>query len=126
MKMLKYKLSKNNNIKTSQYYKHTNQKGIFIDDEFYSSEENSNNNQDKTKIINNTPNTTQRDNKEIVVYENLSPQDIENLQEILESTNPDTPRIIKFHNCGSKLRVPAHKKIEITCPHCKATRRLAT
>ena len=101
---------------------------IAIDDEFYPSEgkENANNKQDKTKTISNAPKTTQHGNKEILVYEHLSPQDIENLQEIIESTNPDTPRIIKCHNCGSKLRVPAHKKIEITCPHCKATRRLAT
>lgn len=99
---------------------------IAIDDDFYPSEENINNKQDKNETISNIQNTTQNGNKEISVYEHLSPQDIENLQEILESTNPDTPRIIKCHNCGSKLRVPAHKKIDLTCPHCKATRRLAT
>lgn len=90
--------------------KYTNSKKKFIDNEFYPSGEKQNTNDTQDKLV----------------YENLSPQDIENLQEILESTNPDTPRIIKCHNCGSKLRVPAHKKIEITCPHCKATRRLAT
>ena len=99
---------------------------ITIDDDFYPSEENINNKQDKNETISNIQNTTQNGNKEISVYEHLSPQDIENLQEILESTNPDTPRTIKCHNCGSKLRVPAHKKIDLTCPHCKATRRLAT
>ena len=114
----------------NDYDEHKNYQSekICIDDEFYLSEEkeNANNKQDKTKTISNAPKTTQHNNKEILVYEHLSPQDIDNLQEILESTNPDTPRIIKCHNCGSKLRVPAHKKIEITCPHCKATRRLAT
>lgn len=125
---IKYKEENDYDEHKKHQNEYTYSEEIYIDDDFYPSEEkeNTNNKQYKNKTISNIQNTTQNGNKEISVYEHLSPQDIENLQEILESTNPDTPRIIKCHNCGSKLRVPAHKKIEITCPHCKATRRLAT
>lgn len=125
---IKYKEENDYDEHKKHQNEYTYSEEICIDDDFYPSEEkeNTNNKQYKNKTISNIQNTTQNGNKEISVYEHLSPQDIENLQEILESTNPDTPRIIKCHNCGSKLRVPAHKKIEITCPHCKATRRLAT